>query len=494
MMRQVGREVLLVSCKAQDAVLDKMVPLGLLWFASTLEEAGSEVQVFDFDVAETSFAELLASFRPDVIGLSGTSHSRFDSFGLAKEAKELLPEVCVVYGGCHASFTAENTLEHVPDIDCVVRGEGELTMLEIVEHVAEGNRDFSDVLGASCRKDGAILHNAARPRIRDLDSLPLPARHLVDWKHYELNMYVKNIPGGSVMSSRGCPIDCSFCSASAMFTRRVTFRSAEKVLDEVEILLNEYKVEAIKFFDSTFTIKRRHAEAICDEFVKRGLSHIPWECEIRVDSVSYELLEKMRDAGCYFVEFGVESASPKVLETMHKQINLEQVERVAGWLKELGIHSLAFFTYGHIGETAEDAAVTMAFVEKLRPKVTYIGGGVGIRIYPGTQVERHAVAEGLLPDDFHSWAEPFNDPQNRFLDSPTDIPLLLQPQMQREDLMKIREQVLLKKMFSPRAVWEKLTEIRSPREVVKLGYYVMKIVSRKLRPKSSKSSKSTVKA
>jgi len=307
--------------------------------------------------------------------------------------------------------------------------------LNVVSKALKGNKNFSDIPGISYRKNESIVHNPEVGRISSLDILPFPYRDPEAIQRYNLQLDFLNIPAASVMSSRGCPVNCSFCSASAMFGTQLTLRSAVHVVDEIELLLKEYHYQGVKFFDSTLTLNRNHVEAICAEIQKRNLK-FPWECEIRVNGMTRDLLRIMRDSGCYYVDFGVESASPSVLKAMHKSITLDHVENVFRWTQELGILTKVFFTFGHIGETFDDARQTVEFMEKNAKYISVAATGIGIRIYPGTEVEHFARLSKYLRSDF-SWSTAFLDQNIESLGNDPLVPTLLQPQFGWKEFRKI---------------------------------------------------------
>ena len=441
-------EILLVFPSEEGRVFDKMPPLGLAWIASFLESKGFSVDFVDLQVVEKDFNEILKEKKPRVVGISGTSHTRYKSFQMARDAKLYDRDTFVLYGGSHATFTAAATLDNVPEIDVVVKGEGEQSTLQVVEKALKGKYDFDDIEGISFRKDEKIVHNRPITRMQSLEALPFPKRNPQDFKKYNLKMDFINVPGASIMTSRGCPLNCSYCSASFMFGKTLTFRSAKNVVDEIEMLLSDFGVKGIKFFDSTLTLKKSHIEALCEEIKKRRL-RFPWECEIRVNTVDKELLRKMKDAGCYYVDFGLESASDRVLKEMHKGIRLEHVENVIRWTNDLGILTKVFFTYGHIKETIEDARMTMEFVKKYKKNITLPVEIIGIRTYPGTLVEKYAREIGNLSDDF-SWVKPYYDKEAEFLTGFPGIPLLIQPQMGYKELKTLKLELLGRKIRDPR--------------------------------------------
>jgi len=440
-------EILLLHPREEGRIFGGMPPLGLAWIASYLETRGYPVELVDLQVDKRSVEDVIRQTKPKILGIAGTSHTRYESFECARIAKKIDNKIFTIYGGSHATFTPEDTLKHIPEIDAVVMGEGEETMQEVTEAVLRNSPDLSSIKGLSYRNGGEIVVNPPRPRIQNLDGLPFPARHLMNIKEYDLKMDFLNIPAASVMSSRGCPVNCSYCSASAMFGRSLTLRSASNICDEIETLIKDYKMEGIKFFDSTLTLKKSHINELCDEIIRRGLK-FPWECEIRVNTVNKDILKKMKDAGCYYVDFGVESASPRVLKDMHKAITIEQVINVFKWTKELGIYTKVFFTFGHIKETLEDAIITMNFIDKYRDFISSQGGGVGIKIYPGTLVEKYAYEIGRLDEHF-SWTTPYYDEQAEFFGGAPHVPLLIQPQMGYEELRQLRYLLIRRKLKNP---------------------------------------------
>ena len=442
-------EILLLHTSDSTREFGGMPPLGLYWIASFLEARGYPVDVIDMQVSHVGLAEILQSSKPRVVGLSGTTHTRFQLFELAQKIKQYDPAISIIFGGPHATFTADDTLTHVPSIDVVVRGEGEFTSLALVDRILRGLKPHGSIRGISYRQDGRIVHTPDAARITDLDALPFPKRPEADMKRYDLKMDFLDVKGSSIITSRGCPIGCSFCSASIMFGKTVSYRSAVSVVDEIEMLAKDFGFEGIKIFDSTFTIRKSHVESICRELLRRRL-HVTWECEVRVNTVTKDLLKLMRQSGCYYVSFGVESGSDSVLKEMHKNITTDQAAVVLRWTRELGMKSRVFFTFGHIGETLHDAELTFRFMETHRGFIDTVASSVGIRIYPGTAVEMHARAIGSLTKSF-SWSLPFNDSRARTLGSDPAVPILTQQQLGWDEL----------KALERRLVWFWMKDLKS---------------------------------
>jgi anaerobic magnesium-protoporphyrin IX monomethyl ester cyclase len=454
----------------------EMVPLGLLSVAALVEKAGHDVAVLDLEFEDQDVGQTIAREKPSVVGIAGTSATRFEAFELAQTAKKINPHIVTVYGGCHASFTAQDTLDHVPAFDVVVRGEGEETMVEILAAL-QSKSDLGGILGLSYRQNGKVVHNESRPRIKDLDLLPFPARHLVDMSGYHLKLDLINKKAASIITSRGCPINCSFCSASFMFGKTLTRRSAKNVVDEMEHVLDRYAVGGFKIFDSTFTLIPKHAEDICDEILRRGLE-FPWECEIRASNITFALLQKMKKAGCYLVDFGIESANEKVLQRMNKGITMMQVKKVLDWTNQLGINQKPFFTFGHIEESMGDAQETLDFIKENLGRMAMPSIGVGIRVYPGTEVERFALSHNLLPG--FSWSQPYHEERNKFLNTSTNIPILIQPQMGFDELLSIKQKTLAVQSSNIWFVLRRISKAHSWADLKKYAQFFAKMVRLKL--------------
>ncbi len=456
--------------EAELPVHEKMPPLGMLWVGGELLRAGYGVEFVDQQVDARGPAQVAEEMRPPLALIGGTSHSRFASFDVASRIKEVSPQTTVVYGGPHATFTADDTLQNIPAIDIIVHGEGEESCRELADWADAGGRleNLVRIKGISYRDNGAIVHNPPRPALEDLDTLGPPARELVPVPRYGMKMdYLSDVPGASVITARGCPIGCTFCSASAMFGKSYRARSPAAVADEVEDLLTNYGARGIKIFDSTFTLSRRHVEGFCDELTRRALV-VPWECEIRVDNVDKELLAKMQKAGCYYVDVGVESGSQRVLdECVRKKITVGAAEKVLRWTRELGILTKVFFTLGHPGETYEEAKETNRFIRRNRKYIRISAYHAGVKIYPGTFLERYAWDNGLMPPGFR-WSAPYvNEGQRKLFRGPDNIPILLQPGLGLDELRRLRVGFILMRVSSPRFVFEKFRSVVKGRAVGK---------------------------
>ena len=398
-------KVLLVYPPRGFNTKDLMPPLGLAYIAAVLEENDIKVEVVDAEVERLSWKALqkrCEESKPDVIGITSLSESRFESFKSAEIAKHAIPNALVLMGGPHASLTAEDTLANIPSVDIVVRGEGEYTVKELCD-VLETDGDLHSVDGISFREDGKIIHNKSRQLIEDIDSLPLPAHHLLPLDKYNFTLDVPGkgkLPAMNVITSRGCPIGCTFCATSKMLGKRWRARSPANIIFELEHLIEKYGTEAIFFYDDLFTMNKKRTFELCNLMIESGLD-LNYICMTRVDTLDKPLLTKMKESGCYRIHYGVESGSQKILDNIvEKKIKIDQVKQVSKWLDELGIIKNAFFIVSFPEETLEDVNMTLALMNELggEPSLSFL------KVYPGTEIERIAKEKGVIPSDF-SWSK-----------------------------------------------------------------------------------------
>jgi radical SAM superfamily enzyme YgiQ (UPF0313 family) len=398
--------------------------------AAVLEKNQYEVDVIDCQALNISYEEIkreISKRQPSVVGITSTTLTYKSALHIAKIAKEVHSECLTVLGGCHATFWDDKALQECPYLDVIVRGEGENTMLELMERLAAG-KAFHDVLGVTCRNGEEIVRNSNRPYIEDLDSLPFPAHHL--WPIERLRKYGKII--FPLMTSRGCTFWCDFCSTVRMFGRGYRTRSPKNVVDELEFLHNTYGAEQFTFYDDTFTVNQARTAEICKEIRNRKLK-ITWDCETRVDMVTKELLREMKEAGCFAIWYGLESGSQQVLDAMGKGISLAQVMRAFKWAKDVGLMTVVGVIFGSPGETRETAWETIKFVERLNPD------DVGFYIatpYPGTPMADYVEKMGWLKvTDFDKFD--------------TATPIFEIPTLSMQELREIREQAFQRFYLRP---------------------------------------------
>ena len=407
-----------------------MPPLGLLYIGAVLEKEGHEIRIVPADLWKLGWRQIagkIIEFSPDIVGVTSTTENRFQSFELVRLAKKTRPEAFTVMGGPHASMAAEDALAHVPELDIVVRGEGEQTMAGLCQ-VLDKKKDLDSlppVAGISFRKDGKIITNPPRPPIKDLDSIPRPAYHLVPFEHYNFQFEVPGkgmLPAVNMMSSRGCPFKCNFCATPINWGRTVRMRSPQNIVDEIEFLIQKYGVRVIFFFDDTFNTNPKRVHEICDLILERKLK-IFFKCDIRIDLIDKPLLEKMKQAGLFHLSFGLEAGSKRVRnEIVGKKVDIEDFHHLVRWCSDLDIIPNAFFIFSHPTETWEEAQETIAIIEEYRGQIE---ASVAIlHIYPGTPLEKKAKEQGLLPEDF-TWTKRYRSKIVTLPAAQGDVPLYL---------------------------------------------------------------------
>lgn len=343
-------------------------PLNITYLAAVLEKAGFNVNVVDCPPLEIDHERLgkeIASNNPNIVGITSMSQTFPSALQAAHVAKEACPDALVVLGGPHATFMDVQTLSNSVDVDIVVRGEGEQTMLELANHVDRSEK-LSDVAGITFRKNGKIMRTPNRPFMENLDELPFPAYHFLPLEKYE-SLGRKFF---LILSSRGCPFHCSFCTMRLMDGEKVRPRSPKNVVNEMEFI-RECDAQAFSFCDEMFTLDKRRVYKICEE-IKRRRIDLHWDCQTRVDKISKETLVNMKKAGCQLIGFGVESGSQKLLNAMRKGTTVEQNEKAIKMCKQVGVPVAASFMIGYPGETPETFNQTFAFIHKVKPDIVYL--------------------------------------------------------------------------------------------------------------------------
>ncbi len=355
-------------------------PLGLTYLAAVLEQNGHEVEIIDCPVCEMDHERLkkeLASFAPDFVGIASMTPTIPSALQSARVAKEACPQSKVIMGGPHATFADKQILSGEPTVDIIVRGEGEETLLELAQKSAT-LESLPGIKGITFRNDKKIVQNPNRPFIEDLDALPRPAYKYVPIEKYKI--YGKKFL--TIMTSRGCPFQCSFCVASQMFGAKFRGRSPKNVVDELEWLRNEFGAEGVSFHDDTLTFDRKRIIGICDEIISRKIN-VPWGCQTRVDTVSKEILAKMKKAGCNEISFGIESGCQEILDAVGKKVSIEQGEKAIKWAKEEGLFVAVSTIIGYPGETKETMMQTLDLIRRIEPDDAWLCIATP---YPGTQL------------------------------------------------------------------------------------------------------------
>jgi len=340
-----------------------MAPLGLLSVAAYLERRGHSVEVEDClgpYAAPDSDETVLRIIRndPDIVGFSTTTSGFLDAHDLACRLKALRPEVKTVFGGVHVSAMGGELLQRFDHIDYLCFGEGEETLAELAAGIPVGN-----IFGLAYKKDGEVLVNPPRELISDLDSLPFPAYEKLPGfpgkYHLPLFSYI-NPPGATMITSRGCPYQCSYCDRS-VFKKGYRYNSPPYIYEHMKYLHQRFGVRHINIYDDLFTLQRKRVESLCELLVQKPLG-IRFNCAVRVGHVDEALLTTLKNAGCLMVSIGIESGDPSLLEVHKPGVYLDEVRSTVAMVHAAGLRVKGLFMMGLPGETEESIRKTSDFV------------------------------------------------------------------------------------------------------------------------------------
>lgn len=340
-------------------------PLGVCYLAAVLEKAKQKVNILDADILNYGYEEILTEVKrllPDLIGISTVTIKYPIVVGLVKFLKENY-ECKIVLGGNHITKIKEKALQDAP-ADFVIYGEAEITLLELVQTL-ELKKSFESIKGLIYREDKVIKTNAERPLIKDLDTLPFPARHLLHGfpDIYKNETRYKRLPMVHMVTSRGCYYRCIFCDHD----RNVRYFSPKYVANEIEYLQKNYGIREIHFWDEIFMMTPKRAEELCEEFEKRNID-ITWSGYGRLNVIAKhpELVPLMKKSGCWMLAVGVESGNNKVLEFLKKDLTKEEAVIGIDLLHKHRIFVRGLFMLGHLIDTEETINETIAFSQSLK--------------------------------------------------------------------------------------------------------------------------------
>jgi anaerobic magnesium-protoporphyrin IX monomethyl ester cyclase len=370
---------------ARNDTIDRLIrlpPLGLACVAGAVRAAGHEVRLIDAAVEpswESLLTESLSAWRPRAVGISASTAMFGQALDLAARAKTAEAGTTTILGGVHATLFPAEVLRE-PVLDVAVHGEGEQTAVDLLSAL-DRSAPLQGIDGLALRGGGGAHVTGRRPPIADLDHLPMPAYDLLPMGRYS-TPFSRAGEAISMVTSRGCPYRCTFCDAFVVHGRRYRSHSPERIVAEIRHLAERFGVRELVFKDSEFTLDRGRVEAFCDLLGSKG-PRVTWTCSSRVSNVDEALLRKMAAAGCRVVQFGVESADPRILQTLKKGITLDQVRRAFGAARAAGIETVANLMVGLPGETWESIRKARALIREIRPD--HLNVQVLVR-YPGTEL------------------------------------------------------------------------------------------------------------
>ena len=369
------------------SVRSTMPPLGLLYLASFLEKERIDIEVIDFQASFKSWedVERIIKYRQyDFYGITSTTAIINNAYRVSRIIKTYHPEAKIIFGGVHVTALPEEALAN-KEIDFVVRGEGEETLLRLVK-----GDPLQAISGLSYRKDKSIIHNKPDGLVEDLDDLTFPAFHKINLKLYHpaVGSY-KRLPAINMLTTRGCIGKCSFCN-SAHIPLRV--RSADNIFQEMKMLYEKYGIREISFYDDIFTVQPKNIEQLCDLLIGHKID-LTWSCFARTDCVTPPLLKKMKAAGCHQIMYGIETASSQILQKINKGIDQSKNKTAIELTKEAGIEVRCTFMFGNPGETVETLDDTIRYSIELDPDIALYNITTP---YPGTAMFDWAKNNGYL--------------------------------------------------------------------------------------------------
>lgn len=387
-------KVLLVS-PPTNSVIKSIIgvtgpPLGLAYLASVARKKENEVKIIDSLALDLTFNKLkgmIHEFDPDLVGITATTSMIPDSYIVARIVKENNPNTKVSIGGPHVTFVPELTLQESKSIDFVIRGEGENVFENLLDSLRKDG-DPKEVKGITYRIGDKIATNPPEGLIKNVDDIPMPALDLLPMDKY----LADHKRFATIMTSRGCPYNCIFCSSSLQFGKAWRGHSVDRVLEELKRLVYEYRVNEIEFLDDTFTLNMARAIDVSRMIRKEGLD-IRWSGSARVNLFNDEIAKAMKDAGAHTIYFGIESGSQKTLDFMGKGIKLEQSIDSIKKGNKAGLNTLGSFIIGFPDDTTDDVKNTIRFSKKVGVKMAQFTVATP---YPGTRLWDYAMKNDLI--------------------------------------------------------------------------------------------------
>ena len=383
-------KVMLLSLPGSDESDGNLFPLGIGYLAAALQQH-HDVEAYHYRVMNTARREVrerLISFNPHIVALTCSTFNR----GFVREMIEIIKcvdrEIKVVVGGVHASFCYDQVLQQY-GADVIVIGEGELTLAELCS-VMEKQAPLKTVRGIAYTENGEVVLSPPRGVVQNLDDLPIP-----DYSYAK--PFIQRSGMGFMITSRGCPVRCTFCSTSSFWGQKVRMNSVSRVVDEMEMLTSQFKVKKIFFHDDTFNLGIQRVKDICSEIMRRGIK-VEWGCSCRVSPVSEEMIATMVEAGCRHICWGIESGSEEMLKKIDKKITVSQIRNAFELSKKFSdvMSTGAFTMVGNPGENDNTIGDTVNFLNTIpitdRPSTSIL------YILPGTLLYERLKKESQIAD------------------------------------------------------------------------------------------------
>lgn len=451
-------------------------PINLGYIAAVLIRAGHEVKMIDFNVIERhELKNSIHNFNPSLVGVTSMTSSIYNAKDIINEVKAIDKKIYTVLGGVHASALPLETIREIRGLDFLVFGEGENTALELVKEL-EGKNNFKNVKGLVFKNKGKIIKNRPRELIKDLSSIPLPARGLLpiglyNKQHVSRGFSRREIKIVEIMTSRGCPNNCIFCAGHLNYGFRLRFRTYEDIVSEIQECIDKYGVTHVSIEDDTFTLNRELVKRLCAFFKDKNFS---WNCNARVNTVNYEMLKMMSDSGCKKISFGIESGNVEMLKKMKKGISISQAINTIRAAKKAGIRYVecTFMIGAHIDETLDSVRDTEKLIYQLKPDFLALSV---MCPFPGTEIYWMMKEKGYLQKN-PDWSQYtlFGDVKRyeklRYLTS--------------DQMIFLQKKIMKEYYSSPRYVISQLKQLRTLNEMkyfTKLGLlYIREFLLKKV--------------
>jgi len=377
-------------------------PLGLAYLAANLKKNQVGVEIVDADAMKLSsddVIDLISARTPRYVGITAVTLDIHSAAQLAHKIKQRNKEIVTILGGVHITAVPRETMEKFTHFDIGVIGEGETTLLEVIQALNE-QKDLNRVGGLVYRINGKIVFTPSRKVNYNLDSYPPPAWDLIPGfpQNYPVPPYsMDNSPSCSLVTSRGCGHRCAFCFQGTM-GRSFRFHSPEYVLAVIKHLYSHYGIRDLRFVDDQFLASKTRAERICTLLIEENLN-LTFSCLARIDTINHRLLRLLKKAGCRQINFGIESGSQRILDLVKKDIKLEDVFQAVTWTKEVGIRTLGYFMIGFPTETEDTIRESITFAKKLPLDDISV---FLLTPFPGTELYHSAHQYGIFKNDWKS--------------------------------------------------------------------------------------------
>ncbi len=449
--RRAVRAMWTIHNETENSSIGAKPPLGPMYVAAYLKKyTPHEVRILDCQVENSSDEAIYAAvqeFKPDLVGLCAWTEYWYDTWQCIQIVKKVSPDIHVTVGGPHVSIYPTLTLEH-SGCDSVVVGDGEVPFFWLSNAISNGKIPHN-LPGLHIKSHGVKECDMKFYIHGELDTLPPPVREMLPYKKYT-NVIGKSDYVTTMITSRGCPFHCTFCKLSF---QKTLCHSAEYVVEEFQRIY-DMGIKEIQIYDDTFTWSKKRLIAICQGIIERGIK-IDWAIRDRVSSPTPETMEWLAKAGCSRIHYGVESGSDKTLKTIKKNITTAQALNAFKLAKSLGIQTLAYFMIGLPGETEEDMRETFRFARKL--DADYATFSVTVP-YAGTEIYDEGLKQKVIPVDY--WQEYAKKPTPNFV-----VPYFWEEFLNKEALLKLRDEGTRKFYFRPRYIWRELKKIRHLNEL-----------------------------